>query len=111
MNTAMLIGHLLGGVSQINNLADGKESLAAEDLESLKSLYRSYVQSVLGLTPPAASGQSDEITGNLMELILKLRQEAKINRDFQTADRIRDGLSDLGITVKDRKDGADWEIL
>jgi cysteinyl-tRNA synthetase len=111
MNTAMLIGHLLGAVPQINNLADGKESLAKADLENLISLYHSYVYSVLGLTPPDAPGTSDEITGHLMELILKLRQEAKINRDFQTADRIRDGLSDLGITVKDRKDGADWEIL
>ena len=111
MNTAMLIGHLLGAVPQINNLADGKESLAKADLENLKSLYNSYVYSVLGLSPTEASGPSDEISGHLMELILKLRQEAKNNRDFQTADRIRDGLSDLGITVKDRKDGADWEIL
>ena len=111
MNTAMLIGHLLGGVSQINNLADEKGSLNKEDLESLKSLYHSYVFSVLGLSPPPSAGQSGEITGSLMELILKLRQEAKTNRDFQTADRIRDGLSDLGITLKDRKDGADWEIL
>lgn len=111
MNTAMLIGHLLGAVPQINNLADTKENLTKADLENLKSLYHSYVFSVLGLTPPLVSGPSDEITGHLMALILKLRQEAKINRDFQTADRIRDGLSDLGITVKDRKDGADWEIL
>jgi len=111
MNTAMLIGHLLGAVTQINNLAEGKESLSKSDLESLRSLYHSYVYSVLGLTPPEASGTSDEITGHLMELILQLRQEAKSNRDFQTADRIRDGLTDLGINVKDRKDGADWEIL
>ncbi len=43
-------------------------------------------------------------------MILQLRNEAKSNRDFETADRIRKGLSHLGITVKDRKDGADWEI-
>ena len=110
MNTAKLIGHLLSGVPQINKLAEGKESITATDLEALKKLYHGYVFSVLGLTLPESAGQSDEITGELMELILKLRKEAKENRDFQTADRIRDGLSDLGITVKDRKDGADWEI-
>ena len=110
MNTAKLIGHLLSGVPQINKLAEGKERITATDLEALKKLYHGYVFSVLGLTLPESAGQSDEITGELMELILKLRKEAKENRDFQTADRIRDGLSDLGITVKDRKDGADWEI-
>jgi cysteinyl-tRNA synthetase len=108
MNTARLLGHLLGGVTQINNLAEGKETLTKGDLERLKSLYHSFVFSVLGLTHPQDTSRSDSLTGELVELILQLRNEAKVNRDFQTADRIRDGLSGLGITVKDRKDGADW---
>jgi cysteinyl-tRNA synthetase len=110
MNTAKLIGHLLSGVPQINKLAEGKENITGADLEALKKLYQGYVFSVLGLTLPESAGQSDEISDKLMELILKLRNEAKENRDFKTADRIRDGLSDLGITINDRKDGADWEI-
>ena len=108
MNTARLLGHLLGGVTQINNLAEGKETLTEGDLESLKRFYHAYVFSVLGLVLPQASSRSDALTGELVDLILQLRNEAKVNRDFQTADRIRDGLSDLGINVKDRKDGADW---
>jgi cysteinyl-tRNA synthetase len=110
MNTAKLIGHLLSGVTQINNLAEGKESITETDLEALKTLYQGYVFTVLGLTLPETDSRSDEITNDLVELILQLRNDAKANRDFNTADRIRDGLSDLGITVKDRKDGADWEI-
>lgn len=110
MNTAKLIGHLLSGVTQINNLAEGKEAITAKDLESLKQLYDSYVFSVLGLRAPEASLRSEAITGELVELILQLRKDAKDKRDFLAADRIRDGLADLGITVKDRKDGADWEI-
>jgi cysteinyl-tRNA synthetase len=110
LNTAKLIGHLLSGVSQINKLAEGKLSLTATDLEALKKLYHDNVFSVLGLTFPEDDGQSEGLTGELMEIILRLRKDAKESRDFQTADRIRDGLSALGITVKDRKDGADWEI-
>jgi cysteinyl-tRNA synthetase len=110
MNTAKLIGHLLSGVSQINNLAEGKESITSKDLKALSSLYQSYTFSVLGLNMPEAGGQSEAITGKLVEFILRLRNDAKTNLDFSTADRIRDGLSKLGITVKDRKDGADWEI-
>jgi cysteinyl-tRNA synthetase len=110
MNTAMLVGHLLSGISEINKLAEGKETIAAEDLEKLTKLYHSWVFSVLGLELPEASGKGNEITGDLIEMILELRNAAKSNRDFETADRIRNELSGLGITIKDRKDGADWEI-
>ena len=56
------------------------------------------------------SSPSNEITGELIEMILHLRADAKLKSDFETADRIRKELTNLGITVKDRKDGADWEM-
>ena len=110
MNTAMLVGHLLSGITQINKLAEGKETITAEDLEKLVSLYHSWAFSVLGLQLPETSGKASEITGDLIEIILQLRSAAKSSRDFETADRIRNELTNLGITIKDRKDGADWEI-
>jgi len=110
MNTAKLVGHLLSGIPQINKLSEGKETISDQDLEKLKALYHSWVFSVLGLEPPVSTDKDEEITGALMEMILQLRNQAKTNRDFETADRIRNELSRLGITVKDRKDGADWEI-
>jgi len=110
MNTAMLVGHLLSGITQINKLVEGKETITAEDLEKLTELYNSWVFSVLGLELPEASGKANEITGDLIEMIMQLRNAAKSSRDFETADRIRNELTNLGITIKDRKDGADWEI-
>jgi len=110
MNTAMLVGHLLSATPQINKLAEGKESITAEDLNKLTSLYHYWVFTVLGLELPETSGQAGKITGDLIEMILQLRNAAKTSRDFETADRIRNELSKLGITIKDRKDGADWEI-
>jgi cysteinyl-tRNA synthetase len=110
MNTAMLVGHLLSGITQINKLAEGSDTISAEDLEKLKVLYHSWAFLVLGLELPESTGLANEITGDLIEMILQLRSDAKSNRDFETADRIRNELTDLGITIKDRKDGADWEI-
>ena len=110
MNTARLIGHLLSGITQINKLAEGKETINKEDLENLKSLYHSWVFSVLGIDMNQESSPSNEITGELIEMILQLRADAKLKSDFETADRIRKELTNLGITVKDRKDGADWEM-
>jgi cysteinyl-tRNA synthetase len=128
MNTPGLIAHLFDGVKWINGIAEGKLSILPADLLKLKALYHTYIYDVLGLTLPTSSvslagkieGKStltgdltvkeSTITEGLVEMILQLRTDAKANRDFDTADRIRDSLSTLGITIKDRKDGADWEI-
>jgi cysteinyl-tRNA synthetase len=110
MNTAKLAGHLLGWITQINRLAEGVEHISSEDLEKLKKLYHYWVFAVMGLKLPEESASSNQITGELIELILQLRNDAKSKQDFETADRIRNQLTSLGITVKDRKDGADWEI-
>ncbi|MEA3462241.1 MAG: cysteine--tRNA ligase [Bacteroidota bacterium] len=110
INTAKLVGHLLGGIPQINKLAEGRDSIAEKELEKLKNLYHTWISTVLGLEQQEAPGKTSEIIGDLISLILQLRDDAKSSRDFETADRIRNKLTSLGITVKDRKDGADWEI-
>jgi len=98
---------LLNGVTYINNVKLGNESIHYKSLKRLRNLYNSWMFSVLGLEP---SGKADMVTGGLIEMILQLRADAKLKSDFETADRIREELTNLGITVKDRKDGADWEI-
>ena len=45
-----------------------------------------------------------------MELVLKLRRNAKSTKDFATADLIRDGLNKLNIQVKDGRNGSSWEF-
>ena len=110
MNTPVLIGHLFEGVKWIHGLAEKKLSITLKDLEQLRTLFYTYVFEVLGLANPEKEASGDSLTDPLMEMILKLRTEAKSRRDFETADRIRQGLASLGITLKDRKDGVDWEI-
>ena len=42
-------------------------------------------------------------------MILKIRQDAKNRKDWSASDMIREELNKLGIIIKDKKDGADWE--
>jgi cysteinyl-tRNA synthetase len=46
----------------------------------------------------------------VIKMLLQIRLEAKNNKDFATSDRIRNELTSLGVVVKDRKDGFDWEL-
>ena len=48
-------------------------------------------------------------TDGLMDLIIKIRSDAKLKKDFNTADKIRDGLGEIGITINDTKEGATWD--
>lgn len=110
MNTPILIAHLFDGAKMIRTLADGKESITTGDLEVLKSLYHSMVFEVLGLSASASEQSGESLTADLVEMILQLRKEAKEKRDYSTADQIREKLTGLGLTLKDHKEGTDWEI-
>ncbi len=51
-----------------------------------------------------------DLSSELIETILNLRLEAKRKKDFETSDQIRDFLIELGVEIKDKKDGFEWEI-
>ena len=111
MNTPVMISHLFDGVRMINSVADGKESITAGDLEKLKELFRVMVFDVLGLQKSDDSGGAgSELTASLVEALLELRRQARERKDFATSDRIRDRLAELGITIKDGKDGTEWSL-
>ena len=42
---------------------------------------------------------------------IKLRAEAKKNKDFQTADKIRNELLEKGIELKDTREGTVWNKI
>ena len=109
LNTPILVSHLFDGVKMINSINDGKEKISADDLDDMKGLYNLFVYDVLGLEGVEADEKDDELTGKVIETLLSIRHEAKNNKDWKTADRIRDELSALGIIIKDTKDGANWE--
>ena len=107
LNSPILIAHLFEAVRFIHLIKEGKEKMNANDLEQLKNLYQTFVYDILGLQEEKSD--SSELTSELIDMILSLRLEAKKNKDFATADKIRDELTQKGITIKDTKDGFEWE--
>jgi cysteinyl-tRNA synthetase len=109
LNSPILLSHLFEGVKYINSVNEGIEKLNSADIEELKKLFNTFVFDILGLKDES-SGKSDEkFTGDLVKVILDLRQEAKNRKDWPASDKIREELTKLGITIKDRKDGVDWD--
>jgi len=107
-NTPIALSHLFEGVRIINSVNDGKEKLNADDKELLLKTMQQFVFDVLGLKEESADDH-ERIDG-IMQMILQVRKNAKEKRDFATSDMIRDQLKELGIEVKDGKDGSTWSI-
>ena len=46
----------------------------------------------------------------LVETLIERRKKAKLDKNFELSDHLRDALSDAGIIIKDLKGGVDWEF-
>jgi cysteinyl-tRNA synthetase len=113
-NTPILIATLFEGVKWINSATDGRIALSKDQILELKSLYSGFINDVLGLASEASessgsgSENSDDIATDLLDLLVELRSEAKAKKDYDGADRIRNTLSEMGVLIKDGKDGSSW---
>ena len=110
LNSPVLLSHLFEGVRIVNSIIDGSEKTDASGLESLKELFNTFVFEILGLKDESAIKGDEKLTEELMKIIIDLRQAAKNNKDWHTSDKIRNELKKIGVKLKDKKDGADWEI-
>lgn len=111
LNTPILIATLFEGIRSINAIADGTETISRGDLENLQAFYKDMVYTILAIEEPKEKKNTkEEVFANVVNLLLDERMKAKKQKDFAMADRIRDQLNQLGIVVKDKKDGYDWEL-
>ena len=85
-----------------------------EEAETLQYSYNSLkkkIEDVLGIAiiMEEESGNlknNDKLTGNLIELLIKVRADARKEKNFKLSDEIRDSLKELGIEIQDNKDGT-----
>ncbi len=109
LNSPVLLAHLFDHLKIIHRVREGLDTITQDLLDTLKRIYHTFVYQILGLVPENKK-ENNELLDYLIRFVLDARQEAKVNRNFAEADRIRDQLSSLGIEIKDRKDGYDWSI-
>ncbi|WP_316801785.1 cysteine--tRNA ligase [Pedobacter nototheniae] len=104
-NSPVLIAELFEAVRIINTVYDGKAKISTEALEKLVQLMQDFVFDILGLKDEESSNTD---LNSVLDMIINLRKEAKENKDYATSDKIRIGLQELGIQLKDSKEGTTW---
>jgi cysteinyl-tRNA synthetase len=107
-NTPILIAQLFEGVRFINLLKEESATLNKEDLAVFSKLINSFVFDVLGLEDEKKSESSNLKVEGLVNMLIKMRNEARANKNFAMSDDIRDQLLALGIQLKDGKDGTSF---
>jgi cysteinyl-tRNA synthetase len=120
-NTGGAIGELFELAKIINKFCDdadlegkGKSDAAAvAKFTTLLTTLRELTN-VLGIfvTPPIeAPGAGDDLLAKVMPLVIELRATARKNKNFAVADKIRDALGPIGVTLEDRAGGTEWSQL
>lgn len=110
LNTPIAISYLFEALKAINSVHDGKATISAADLEELQSVFKLFVEDLLGLKVETAATGTNEAYKKAIDMLLEMRLEAKRNKDWATSDKIRNELTALGFEIKDTKDGFEWKL-
>lgn len=108
MNTAIVVANLFEASTLINSAFDGKIDLCESDIQELKSVFDVFLFDILGMMN--RQKENSRAFEGAIELLLKVRAEAKSNKDWATSDKIRDELTRLGFEIKDGKNGTEWKL-
>ncbi|NJX14929.1 cysteine--tRNA ligase [Tamlana crocina] len=109
-NSPILIAHLFEAAKNINQVKEGKEHISEADLQTLKDTINGFVFDVLGLVNNTNNNSGTDKLAGAVDVLIKLRQEARANKDFALSDKIRDELAEIGIQLKDGKDGTTFSV-
>jgi cysteinyl-tRNA synthetase len=110
MNSPVAISVLFEGIRDINSAVSGNDSLTETDIERLKKIYKTFVHDILGIYDASKTSENKELLHGLIDLLLKMRMEARNNKDFKASDRIRNELEKLGVEIHDTKNGFEYKI-
>lgn len=110
-NTAKVLANMFEIVPVINSIKDGLikiSAISSATLYRMKEVFTIYLENILGMKP---ASENNEVFGGIMQLLIDIRKEAKSKKDFSTSDKIRNQLAELGIDMKDEKDGSiSWSV-
>lgn len=108
LNTPIVIAQLFEAARRVNLVNDGRETLDLKNKELAQKLFQEYFRGVLGI-PSNQDSVDDGTLDSVLKLLIELRSEAKINKNYALSDQIRNKLKESGIELMDSKEGTTWK--
>ncbi len=111
-NTPQGIAVLFDFTKEVNRLIAENNNLNSEFYKKAKDFLTKTAVNVFGiLTFDEVQMSGDSMEKELIELLIQLRNNAKVNKNYALSDNIRDGLSKLGIILQDSKDKTTYKKI
>ena len=109
LNTPQAAAVLFDFVRDVNKTIAENGKLSSEFYLKVKEFLSKTAQGVLGIVDlDKSQTEGSSVEKDLIELLIRLRTEAKKEKNFALSDKIRDGLKELGIELKDSKEGTTY---
>jgi cysteinyl-tRNA synthetase len=113
-NTPVALASLNTFLTSLNSLLAGNQTITAGTLQKVVELLDA-IGEVFGLYRTRMTREESGATAQarlegLVQLLIEMRNDARKQKDFATADRIRDQLKALGIILEDEKTGTTWKV-
>jgi len=106
-STAKVLANMFEITSTINGIKNQQISstaISSNTIQFMQEQFKLFIEHIFGLKAEVASNNK-QIDG-VLQLLINIRKEAKAKKDFVTSDLIRNELVQLGIQLKDEKDGS-----
>ncbi len=106
-NTAKVLANIFELVPIINSIKGGQiagSAISKSSFEMLQTYFKNYLENIFGLRDEAPGG-IDKLDG-VLELLIDIRNHSRTKKDYATSDKIRNQLLQMGILLKDEKDGS-----
>ncbi len=111
-NSPQAVAVIFDFVKETNKVINKNPKLNADFYKAVKEFLTKTAEGVLGIMDFSQKEESDMATKEkeLIELLIKIRQSAKSEKNYALADKIRDELKSLGIILEDTKDKTTYKI-
>ncbi|NMA14959.1 MAG: cysteine--tRNA ligase [Clostridia bacterium] len=112
-NTSLAIAQVFDLCRDLNSFINDERFVPGSDsaqcIEKAITLFDEF-HSVLGMIRPLSEKEVDEgLEEKLMDIIIDVRQKARKQKDWATADAIRDRLKEIGVILEDTPHGVRWK--
>ncbi len=105
-STAKVLANMFELVPIINSIKDKHIALSAFPtslIQEWKNRWKLYMEDILGF---CEEQKKDDKLDSVLQLLINMRKEARAKKDFATSDIIRNQLQNIGVLLKDEKDGS-----
>ena len=109
LNTSIALAEINNLASQLSKAVDKKEQIKIKS----ELVASAYLLGILQQEPSDWLGYSKKNkvdNEKLIEELIEKRNNARKNKDFDTADKIRSELNDMSIDIEDTPDGTIWKV-